>query len=110
MNMVLLEMIRSLRRLPVQMPAEATAWEQFTADLAAHAPEVVLDRLAAKDYLTRLPAEQRELLRLRFYESLSHNEIAARLGISTVTARVRLCRALTELKTIAGAGPGEDRP
>jgi RNA polymerase sigma factor (sigma-70 family) len=110
MNKVLLEMVRSLRGLPAQEPAEAAAWERLTADLAALAPEAVLNRMAAEDYLGRLPAEQRELLRLRFYEGLDHDEIAARLGISTGSARVRLCRALAALKAIAGAGPKEDRP
>lgn len=110
MNNVLFETIRSLRELPAQAPADPAAWERLATDLAPHAANAVLDRLAAADYLSRLPADQQQMLRLRFYEDLSHREIAARLGISEANARVRLCRALAAAKAIAGTGPEEDRP
>jgi RNA polymerase sigma-70 factor (ECF subfamily) len=110
LNNVLREMARSLRGLPVQPPADLAAWERLTADVTARGPDAVLDRLAAEDYLARLRDETRELLRLRFYEGLPHEEIATRLGISAGSARVRLSRAVAELKTIAGAGPKGERP
>ncbi len=68
------------------------------------------DRLTAADYLARLPAEHRQVLQLRFYDGLSHEEIAARLGLSAGNARVRLCRALLAAKVLAGVRPGEERP
>jgi RNA polymerase sigma-70 factor (ECF subfamily) len=109
LNIVLLETTRKLRGQPCQLPANKADCENLAApDLPAE--EVVLDRLAAEECLARLTAEQRELLRLRLIENLSHDEIAVRLGISPVNARVRLSRALTAARAIAGATPGEDRP
>ena len=66
------------------------------------------NRLAAADYLARLPAEQQQLLRLRYYEDLSYDEIAARLGISAGNARVRLFRAVAAAKALAGVCPGRN--
>jgi RNA polymerase sigma-70 factor (ECF subfamily) len=110
MNKVLSEAARSLGRLPAQAPPDAVAWEQLAADLAPQAAEAVPDRLAAADYLARLPAEHRQVLQLRFYDGLSHEEIAARLGVSPGNARVRLCRALAAAKALAGVSPREERP
>ena len=42
------------------------------------------------------------MLQLRFYDGLSHDEIAVRLGISPGNARVRLCRALNAAKASPG--------
>jgi RNA polymerase sigma factor (sigma-70 family) len=69
----------------------------------------VADRLAATEYLSRLPAEQQQILRLRYSDDLSHEEIAARLGITEGNARQRVWRALGAAKAIAGAGPKEER-
>jgi RNA polymerase sigma factor (sigma-70 family) len=110
MDNVLLETARSLGRQPAQPPERAGAWERLAADLAPDAAEAVPDRLAVADYLGWLPAEHEEVLRLRFFESLSHHEIAARLGISAGNARVRVCRALAAAKALAGVSPGEERP
>ena len=110
MNNVLRETIRSLCKMPAQEPEDKAAWERLAIDLTPSAVESVSERLAAADYLARLTPEQRELLRLRFEEDLSHEEISTRLGISPGNARVRLSRALTALKVIAGVGPEEDRP
>ncbi len=110
MNRVLSETARSLGRQPAQAPPDAAAWEQLAADLTPRAAEAVPDRLTAADYLARLPAEHRQVLQLRFYDGLSHEEIAARLGLSAGNARVRLCRALLAAKVLAGVRPGEERP
>jgi RNA polymerase sigma factor (sigma-70 family) len=110
MNKVLSETARSLCRLPAQALPNPAAWEQLAADLTPQAAEAVPDRLTAADYLARLPADYRQLLQLRFYDDLSHDEIAARLGISPGNARVRLCRALAAAKALAGVSPGEERP
>jgi RNA polymerase sigma-70 factor (ECF subfamily) len=110
MNKVLSETARSLCRLPAQALEDSAAWEQLAADFSPQAAEAVPDRLAAADYLARLSAEYREMLQLRFYDDLSHEEIAARLGISPGNARVRLCRALAAAKALAGVSPGEERP
>lgn len=48
--------------------------------------------------LDRLPAGQREILRLRHFEGLSHAEIAARLDLSPDAVRQKWVRALRGLR------------
>jgi RNA polymerase sigma-70 factor (ECF subfamily) len=107
---VLSETTRSLRRSPAQESADTEEWERLAIDLASDAADVVPNQLDMASYLAKLPPEHEEILQLRFYDGLSHSEIAVRLGISCGYARVRLCRALNALKKIAGATPEEDRP
>jgi RNA polymerase sigma factor (sigma-70 family) len=110
MSKVLSETARSMRRLPAQEFADQRSWEQLARDLTPPAETAVSNRLAAEDYLAQLPAEQQNLLQMRYYEGLNCDAIAARLEISEGNARVRLCRALAAIKVIAGTAPGEDRP
>ncbi|GAA4486081.1 SigE family RNA polymerase sigma factor [Actinoallomurus oryzae] len=49
--------------------------------------------------LSGLPPKQRAVLVLRYYESLSDNEIAEVLGISRGTVRSQASRALDKLRT-----------
>jgi len=105
MNHVLRETARSVQRQPAQAE-EGASWE----DRAASAVQLVCDQSAANDYLSQLQAEHQEILRLRFYEDLGEEAIAARLGISPGNARVRLCRALAAARALAGARTSEGRP
>jgi RNA polymerase sigma-70 factor, ECF subfamily len=56
----------------------------------------------AQDHLDRalsdLPADQREVVRMRFVETLSYEEIADRLGVSQDVARARASRGLRALR------------
>lgn len=110
MNMVLCETIRKERGLPAQELKDVAAWEGLAIDLTPDVAETVPNRLAAADYLARLKGEDRQVLELRFYQGLSHDEIASRLGITPGNARVRLCRALIALKAVAGGTLQEDKP
>jgi RNA polymerase sigma-70 factor (ECF subfamily) len=56
-------------------------------------------RLHLRRALGALPADQREVVRLRFLEFLGYEEIAARLGVSTDVARARTSRALKTLRS-----------
>jgi RNA polymerase sigma factor (sigma-70 family) len=109
MNNVLAEMTRGLRRSPVQEPLDRAAWERLAVDLGSDVAEVA-NRLDLDVYLAKLPPEHREVVELRFYDGFSHENLAARLGITIGNARVRLCRALNALKEIAGVVPQEERP
>lgn len=78
--------------------------ETHTEDL-----ETTNDKTAIEDYvfvdriLSRLADDDREILRLRYIGELSFNEIAIVLHISSVTARVRLHRALHRARSICNS-------
>ncbi|MBS2024098.1 MAG: RNA polymerase sigma factor [Deltaproteobacteria bacterium] len=56
-----------------------------------------------RDELSRLPAEARELIALRYGDGLEHAEIAALLGVPAATVRQRASRALRTLKEALSA-------
>jgi RNA polymerase sigma factor (sigma-70 family) len=78
--------------------ASATSLEDVAADLARPALETLADRLDSRQILERLPADDQDLLRWRFFEDASALEIGRRLGISEAAVRVRLFRVLSRLK------------
>ena len=59
-------------------------------------------RLVLKDALATLGPREREVIRLRFVENLSHREIGERMGISQSYLSRVLRRALTSLRTTVG--------
>jgi RNA polymerase sigma-70 factor (sigma-E family) len=74
-------------------------------DLAA--PAVDTDtRLVLWQALARLPARQRTVLVLRYYEDLSEAEIAAALGVSRGTVKSTAARALAKLREQTGLREG----
>lgn len=96
MNLVLLETDRKLRRQPAST-AHSGSWEDLRTKLDPDSDfelvNVLLDKVSPKN---------RDLIRLRYLDGHSPEEIAAKLGISHGTARVQLCRALAQLKDVAG--------
>jgi RNA polymerase sigma-70 factor (ECF subfamily) len=54
--------------------------------------------------LSALPAEQRELLRLRVVDELDYGTLAGRFGISEGAARTRVSRALANLRSLVLGG------
>jgi RNA polymerase sigma factor (sigma-70 family) len=67
-----------------------------TVDDPGPTGEVVLDE--TWDALGALAPERRAALVLRFYEDLSHEEIATAMGCRVATARTRVHRALADLR------------
>jgi RNA polymerase sigma-70 factor, ECF subfamily len=66
-----------------------------TAEAGSHlAPE----RSRVEQALAALPAEQRTVLELGYYEGLSSTEIAARQGIPVGTVRLRVAAAVAKLR------------
>lgn len=57
--------------------------------------------------LSRLDAEEAEVVRLKHYESLKFEEIAHNLKISQGTVKTRYYRALSRLKTLLADGVAE---
>ncbi len=88
-----LDRLRSLRRRRDEQPADETI---FDRQPAAGDPLSHLDARERADRVTQsmatLPAEQREVLELAYFEGLSQTEIADRLGqpLGTVKTRARL--------------------
>ncbi|MBL9125564.1 MAG: sigma-70 family RNA polymerase sigma factor [Planctomycetaceae bacterium] len=70
-----------------------TASQAFSRDQRQH---LLIQALA------RLPAEQRDALRLRYIDGLPSKEIATRIGKSDGAVRVMLSRALKELQELLG--------
>jgi RNA polymerase sigma factor (sigma-70 family) len=108
MNNVLHNVARALRRRPVQAPVDQAVWDRLASALSPASAEQAGDRLDAAVVLSRLPADQRAILDLRYGDGLEYAEIATRLGISLGNARVRLCRAVAAAKAVVGVAPGED--
>ena len=52
--------------------------------------------------LQQLPPQHREILELRFFEGLSHEQAAARMNRSYDAVRCLLVRALRQLRDVCG--------
>lgn len=99
----------------------ATSWwrrrwwgERPTADLPErpvgdHSHQVV-ERDAIWQLLGSLPARQRAVIVLRYYEDLSEAEIAVQLGMAPGTVKSYASRALTALRTQLAPPPGPPSP
>lgn len=86
---------RALARLGVERPPLTDAEYDRIEELAA-SREL---RATVASELAALPADQREVLRLRVVEERPYHELARSLGISEQTARARVSRALRALRT-----------
>lgn len=85
---------------------ERRARERRLVEAAEPAPEVahaaderVVQRLVVTDELNRLGDPQRTILRLAFYEDLTHDQIATRLEMPLGTVKSHLRRSLARLRT-----------
>lgn len=58
--------------------------------------------------IVELPSEQRDLVRLAFYEGLSHSQIAERTSVPLGTVKSRLRLAFTRLRRALEAGGIDD--
>jgi RNA polymerase sigma-B factor len=55
-------------------------------------------RVVLSPLMAKLPARQRQIIRLRFFEGLTQSEIASRLGISQMHVSRLLARSVAELR------------
>ncbi|MER5875266.1 MULTISPECIES: sigma-70 family RNA polymerase sigma factor [unclassified Streptomyces] len=68
------------------------------SDTGRAGPESVLDRVVVRHELAKLPAPQREVLRLAFYEDLTQTQIAQRTGWPLGTVKSHARRGLHRLR------------
>jgi RNA polymerase sigma-70 factor (ECF subfamily) len=87
---------RLRKRVPVPADPEA-AERQAGAD-----PDLALDALEEQwrmsELLRRLPGEEADLLRMRFYDDLSQTEIASATGVPLGTVKMRMVQGLERLR------------
>jgi RNA polymerase sigma-70 factor (ECF subfamily) len=122
-----IDRLRALGRRPAPMPLSAVGSsddsDDRSLDLAIAAgglvgagtlaadPEQAVDETELRDEvraaLSTIPADERHVLELAYYEELSQTEIAARLGWPLGTVKTRTRRALLRLRaSLAGSvGP-----
>lgn len=70
------------------------------ADPSADFSEELISKLFVLSYLEKLPAREREVLRLLYYDDLDPEEIANLLTISAGAVRTTKVRALTRLREL----------
>lgn len=84
-----------------QVSQESLREHSAAGDLGRNPSEnfLSLERIeAVRRAMRKLPPSQREVIRLRIEESLDHQAISERLGISRQAVEVRLCRGRATLK------------
>jgi len=96
--------IDEVRRREARARAETASWVSEEED----GPETKVVDEAAREWggkristlLGTLPAEQREAVRLAYYQGLTYVQVAGELGIPEGTAKYRLRAALARLRTL----------
>lgn len=76
---------------------------------AAGRPETALDRVLLRHALARLPAPQRRVLCLAYYEDLTQTQIAQRTGWPLGTVKSHARRGLRQLRRDLGQRTGTDQ-
>jgi RNA polymerase sigma-70 factor (ECF subfamily) len=82
-----------IRRLHEQLTATASPDDWITA------PVDLADTLLVADEIAQLEPDAQRVIRLAFYDDLTHNEIAERLGLPLGTVKSHIRRSLQRMRT-----------
>ncbi len=93
------------RRVAREQRVAAKEGAPATIDLVAR--ESILEKVT--EAVSELPANQREVILLRYFEDLPPRSIAKRLGVPVTTVQSRLQRGLTSMRNIMDRKHGDDR-
>jgi RNA polymerase sigma-B factor len=80
-----------------------------TLGVAEASYDVVVDREAAKEGLRRLPERERAILYMRFFQDMTQNRIADRLGISQMHVSRLISRSCARVREEAIGRSGDRR-
>jgi RNA polymerase sigma-70 factor (ECF subfamily) len=86
------------RRVPEPTDPATGRLALLEGEAAEPAVDALLEQWRLAELLDRLTAEERDLLRRRFYESRSQREIAEATGIPLGTVKMRMVGALRRLR------------
>ena len=87
---------RGIDRLGLQLPAPSEEDVERALELIA----IQQQHPELSRRLSLLPARQRDAVALRVVDELSYSEVAERLGVSEQTARARVSRGLSSLRSL----------
>jgi RNA polymerase sigma factor (sigma-70 family) len=90
---------------------------RLEAELAAHTPRVddghadldLADKLAIADEISQLEPDAQRVIRLAFFDDLTHSQISERLGIPLGTVKSHIRRSLHRLRTRLGVSHAASR-
>ncbi|MGC9219877.1 MAG: sigma-70 family RNA polymerase sigma factor [Solirubrobacteraceae bacterium] len=88
------------RRVPEPVDPTGAALETRVGAAADSEIDQLLEQWRMAGLLARLPREEAELLRLRFYEGLSQSEIADSTGVALGTVKARMVKGLCQLRSL----------
>jgi len=90
-----------LRRRVPEPVDPATVAERAPADGRSDSdPERLLEQWRIAGLLERLPQEEAQLLRMRFYDGLSQSEISEQAGIAIGTIKTRMVNGRCQLRNL----------
>jgi len=98
-----LELMNAVRRRRRQMPNVDLATEPHSDDATAREWRRLVARDELDTAIDRIGGVEAEALRLKHYDGLTFEELAARTGMSVTGAKARYYRALARLEAIVAA-------